>query len=88
MPHSRTRLGPSKRCAPAGAVVRRQSRRLFTTRVLGGATRDAVSALHRLVDHPELPFSGWTVPIEPLFAPLRQSPGFDAVLTTIGADAR
>ena len=43
---------------------------------------------NRLVDHPELPFSGWTVPIEPLFAPLRQSRGFDAVLATIAAHAR
>ena len=53
-----------------------------------GRPAEAVGALHRLVDHPELPFTGWTVPIEPLFAPLRQSPGLDAVLTTIAARAR
>ena len=53
-----------------------------------GRPADAVIALERLVGHPELPFTGWTVAIEPLFAPLRQSRGFAAVLSTIAAHAR
>ena len=71
MPHSCTLRGRSKRCAPAGATARRQSRRGFSPRRVR-ATRGSGRRPDRLVDHPELPFTGWTVPIEPLFAPLRQ----------------
>jgi DNA-binding winged helix-turn-helix (wHTH) protein/Flp pilus assembly protein TadD len=53
-----------------------------------GRSAEAVSALERLVGRPEVPFTGWTVPIEPLFAPLRQSREFAAVLSTIAARAR
>jgi DNA-binding winged helix-turn-helix (wHTH) protein/tetratricopeptide (TPR) repeat protein len=49
---------------------------------------EAVEALTRLVDGPELPFTGWTVPIEPLFAPMRKTPAFKAVLATIAQRAR
>jgi hypothetical protein len=47
-----------------------------------------VDALKRLVEQPELPFSGWTIPIEPLFAPLAKSREFQAVLATLAAHAR
>ncbi len=50
--------------------------------------RDAVAVLKRLVEHPETPFTGWTIPIEPLFAPLRKVKGFDAVLATVATNAR
>jgi DNA-binding winged helix-turn-helix (wHTH) protein/tetratricopeptide (TPR) repeat protein len=53
-----------------------------------GRPNDAVDALKHLVDHPELPFAGWTIPIEPLFAPLRKVRGFQAVLASIAAHAR
>jgi adenylate cyclase len=49
---------------------------------------DAVAALKGLVDRPELPFSGWTIPIEPLFAPMRKTPAFKAVLVTLAQHAR
>ena len=34
-----------------------------------GKPDDAIGVLKRLVDRPEMPFAGWTIPIEPLFAP-------------------
>jgi adenylate cyclase len=49
---------------------------------------DAVAALKGLVDRPELPFSGWTIPIEPLFAPMRKTSAFKAVLATLAQHAR
>jgi DNA-binding winged helix-turn-helix (wHTH) protein/tetratricopeptide (TPR) repeat protein len=49
---------------------------------------DAVGLLKRLVDRPELPFTGWTIPIEPLFAPLRQRADFQGVLATLARHAR
>jgi DNA-binding winged helix-turn-helix (wHTH) protein/Flp pilus assembly protein TadD len=49
---------------------------------------EAVAALKRLIEKPELPFSGWTAPIEPLFAPLRERADFRAVLATLAHNAR
>jgi DNA-binding winged helix-turn-helix (wHTH) protein/tetratricopeptide (TPR) repeat protein len=48
----------------------------------------ACEALKRLVERPELPFTGWTIPIEPLFAPLRKIPAFKGVLTSLAQHAR
>jgi tetratricopeptide (TPR) repeat protein len=53
-----------------------------------GRGDDAVGLLKRLVDRPELPFTGWTIPIEPLFAPLRQRADFQGVLATLARHAR
>jgi DNA-binding winged helix-turn-helix (wHTH) protein/Tfp pilus assembly protein PilF len=53
-----------------------------------GRHDEALEALKRLVDKPELPFTGWTIPIEPLFAPLRKAPAFKAVLATLAQHAR
>ena len=53
-----------------------------------GRHDDAIGALKRLVDRPELPFTGWTIPIEPLFAPLRQRADFQGILTTLAQHAR
>ncbi len=53
-----------------------------------GRAGEAVDALTRLVDNPEQPFTGWTIPIEPLFAPLRKTRGFDTVLANLAARAR
>ncbi len=53
-----------------------------------GRHDEALEALKRLVDKPELPFTGWTLPIEPLFAPLRKTPAFKAVLATLAQHAR
>jgi DNA-binding winged helix-turn-helix (wHTH) protein/tetratricopeptide (TPR) repeat protein len=53
-----------------------------------GRTGEAVDALQRLVERPELPFTGWTLPVEPLFAPLRGLPGFQAVARRLADNAR
>jgi DNA-binding winged helix-turn-helix (wHTH) protein/tetratricopeptide (TPR) repeat protein len=53
-----------------------------------GRGDEAVSVLKRLVDRPELPFTGWTLPIEPLVASLRQRADFPGVLATLARHAR
>lgn len=50
--------------------------------------REAISLVKRLVERPELPFTGWTIAIEPLLAPIRQTPEFQAVLATLAQHAR
>ncbi len=83
-----------KRATSAIDALRRGGRN--TEAALAGAFQDAVCGRHdealeglkRLVDRPELPFTGWTIPIEPLFAPLRKNPAFKAVLATLAQHAR
>jgi hypothetical protein len=53
-----------------------------------GRGDEAVSVLKRLVDRPEQPFTGWTLPIEPLVASLRQRADFQGVLATLARHAR
>jgi DNA-binding winged helix-turn-helix (wHTH) protein/tetratricopeptide (TPR) repeat protein len=53
-----------------------------------GRPDEAVALLKRLVDRPDLPFTGWTIPIEPLLAPLRQRADFQGVLATLARHAR
>ena len=53
-----------------------------------GQNDKAIGLLKRLVERPELPFTGWTIPIEPLFAPLRQTADFQGVLATLAQHAR
>ncbi len=49
---------------------------------------DAIAALNRLLDEAEVPFTGWTIPVEPLLAPLRQVAGFKEVLARLAERAR
>jgi len=53
-----------------------------------GRQEDAIGALHKLLDKAELSFSGWTIPVEPLLAPLRQTPAFQGVLSKLAERAR
>ncbi len=53
-----------------------------------GRSEEAIASLKRLVDRPELPFTGWTIPIEPLFASVRQRADFQGVLATLARHAR
>jgi adenylate cyclase len=53
-----------------------------------GRGDEAVGLMKRLVDRPELPFTGWTIPIEPLLASLRQRADFQGVLATLARHAR
>jgi DNA-binding winged helix-turn-helix (wHTH) protein/tetratricopeptide (TPR) repeat protein len=50
--------------------------------------REALALLKRLVDRPELPFTGWTIPVEPLLGNLRQMTDFQEVLATLAQHAR
>jgi tetratricopeptide (TPR) repeat protein len=49
---------------------------------------EAVATLRGLLERADMPFTGWTIPIEPLLAPLRADPGFRAVLSMLGDRAR
>jgi hypothetical protein len=53
-----------------------------------GQPGEAVDALHRLVERPELPFTGWTIPVEPLLVPLRNRPEFEAMAARLAENAR
>lgn len=53
-----------------------------------GRAGEAISCLTSLLEKSDLPFSGWTIPIEPLLEPLRESPAFQDVLETLAARAR
>lgn len=53
-----------------------------------GEQNDAIALLKRMVDRPEPPFTGWTIPIEPLFATLRHNPDFQAVVAALAQNAR
>jgi adenylate cyclase len=49
---------------------------------------DALATLRGLLERPELPFTGWTLPIEPLLDPIRDRPGFGEILATLAGRAR
>lgn len=55
---------------------------------VNGRTEDALRALHALLEPSGLPFTGWTIPIEPLFAPLRPLPEFRTILAALADRAR
>jgi DNA-binding winged helix-turn-helix (wHTH) protein/tetratricopeptide (TPR) repeat protein len=49
---------------------------------------DAIACLRSLLDRAEVPFTGWTIPVEPLLAPLHTHPDFEEILATLAARAR
>ena len=53
----------------------------------GDADR-ALETLHALLDKPDMPFSGWTIPIEPLLEPLRKEPEYQRVTGRLAERAR
>jgi DNA-binding winged helix-turn-helix (wHTH) protein/tetratricopeptide (TPR) repeat protein len=53
-----------------------------------GRHTEAVEALRRLVELPSPPFAGWSIPVEPLLAPLRTQPGFAAVAARLAENTR
>ena len=53
-----------------------------------GRREETFDCLRTLLARAEMPFSGWTLPIEPLFEPLRDRPDFQALLDTLSSRAR
>jgi DNA-binding winged helix-turn-helix (wHTH) protein/tetratricopeptide (TPR) repeat protein len=53
----------------------------------GDADR-AMQSLHALADKPDLPFSGWTIPIEPLLEPLKKHDEYQRVSVRLADRAR
>ena len=47
-----------------------------------------VEALNAILDRPDMPFSGWTIPIEPLLAPFRKTSAFQRITARLADRAR
>ena len=73
------RHGGRAGAAPLAAAVRP---------AVPGRAGEALEAVRRLVERPAPPFTGWTVPVEPLLAPIRQLPAFEAIRTRLADNAR
>ncbi len=55
---------------------------------VAGRHEAALACLRTLLEKADAPFTGWTIPIEPLFEPLHGSRGFSALLGVLGERAR
>ena len=55
---------------------------------IAGRRDQAIGTLERLLGEADLPFAGWTIPIEPFFRPLHGTAGFDRVLAALAERAR
>ena len=53
-----------------------------------GRRDDAIDCLYAVLDRAELPFSGWTIPIEPLLEPFRETADFERVTSRLAERAR
>jgi adenylate cyclase len=53
-----------------------------------GRHSDALQCLTTLLERAELPFTGWTIPVEPLLEPLRASAEYDAIAARLADRAR
>ena len=53
-----------------------------------GDAEPSLEILHALLDKPDMPFSGWTIPIEPLLASLRKHPDYQRVTGRLAERAR
>lgn len=55
---------------------------------VGDRYDEAIDCLRTLLERAEMPFTGWTIPIEPLLHPLHDHPGFPGILATLSERAR
>ena len=55
--------------------------------VVGSRPSEAIASLHQLLVTSPPGYAGWTIPIEPFFAPLVAEPSFKAVLTRLAERA-
>jgi DNA-binding winged helix-turn-helix (wHTH) protein/tetratricopeptide (TPR) repeat protein len=53
-----------------------------------GESEEAIQCLHTLIERAQLPFTGWTIPVEPLLEPLRASSGYQRVADRLAERAR
>lgn len=53
-----------------------------------GRTAEAMDCLRQLLDRGDLPFTGWTIPVEPLLEPLRSQRPFQEILQALVVRAR
>ena len=53
-----------------------------------GRADEAIVCLESLQERAELPFTGWTIPVEPLLEPLGPNPGFRHILDKLESRAR
>lgn len=53
-----------------------------------GKPDETLDSLRALLARAEMPFTGWTLPIEPLFSALREKPAYQALLDTLAERAR
>ena len=53
-----------------------------------GQFDEAIQCLHVLLDRAELPFTGWTIPVEPLLEPLREKDGYRKIADRLADRAR
>ena len=53
-----------------------------------GRNTEAIDCLRNLLEKAELPFTGWTIPVEPLLEPLRPQRAFQEILQALAARAR
>jgi Flp pilus assembly protein TadD len=53
-----------------------------------GRIEPALDSLNALLDRPDVPFSGWTIRIEPLLEPVRKHADFTRVATRLAERAR
>ncbi len=56
--------------------------------VVSGHQPEAIATLDELLSETPPGLAGWTIPVEPLFAPLRNEQGFQRVLTRLAERAR
>lgn len=55
---------------------------------VNGRPVEAIESLRSLLDGADLRYTGWTIPIEPLFEPIRKLPEFRAILAVLADRAR
>lgn len=82
------------RCAAAIAALRKGGRGSEATiaqaflNTATGKDAEALDCLKALLERADLPFTGWTIPVEPLLERLRKQPRFAEILQTLAARAR
>ncbi|MEO7274834.1 MAG: hypothetical protein ABIX28_19675 [Vicinamibacterales bacterium] len=79
---SETAFARADACIAALRQGGRGSEATLTQALHHAARGEQEAALHQLIellDHPELPFTGWTIPLEPLLERVRQLKGYRVI---------